>query len=64
MRVNVQPVNALRGSVTTRGDATTSQGKQEGGGMRGKVIKSRCVERQWWQQGDKTTILEKREGGA
>ena len=47
MRGNVQPANALRGSVVTRGDMTTSRDKQEGGAMRGKVTMSWRVERRW-----------------
>jgi hypothetical protein len=49
MRGNVQPANALRGGVATRGDATTSRDKQESGAMRSEVTTSRLVER-WWRR--------------
>jgi hypothetical protein len=63
MRGNVQPADALRGSVAMSGDATTSRDKQEGGAMRGKAALRWRVERWWRWQGDATTIWGKQEGG-
>ncbi len=47
MRDNIQPADALRGGVATRGDAATSQDKQDGGATRGEVTTNWCVERRW-----------------
>ncbi len=64
MRDNVQPADALRGGVATRGDVTTSWDRREGGAMRGKAALRRRVERQWRRQGDGTISWGKQEGGA
>ncbi len=50
--------------VVTRGDATTSQIKREGGTMRGKVQQANALRAGVATRGDATTSRDKQEGGA
>jgi hypothetical protein len=50
--------------VATRGDATTSRVKREGGTMRGNVQPANALRASVATRGDTTTSQDKQEGGA